>query len=120
VRILHWPDLERALSIAQLQKKRVLVLVLQSGEQIEPLNGLFEEKALMDVVGKYYVTTLVVRGNIGEEALLKDVNASPRTEMPEIIILGSGKKEFGRFFVSRQMRFGPAGLSAKLLEFAAK
>jgi thiol-disulfide isomerase/thioredoxin len=120
VPILLWPDLQKAFQNAELQKRKVMVLVLQSGEEIERANAMFEEGNTVAAVDKYLVPTLLVRGNVGEEKLLSQVGASPKTGSSEIIILGDNRKEVGRFFISFQMQFNSMALSNKLLELAAK
>jgi thiol-disulfide isomerase/thioredoxin len=120
VPILHWPDLQKALQDAELQKRKVMVLILQSGEEIEHMNAVFEEGNITGAIDKYFVPTLLVRGNVGEEKLLTQVGASPKTGSSEIIVLGSNTKEVGRFFITFQMQFNSMSISNKLLELAAK
>jgi hypothetical protein len=97
-----------------------MVLVLQSGEEIERVNSAFDEGPLVSAIDKYFVPTLLVRGNVGEEKALAQVAASPKTGSSEIIILDTNRKEVGRFFVTTQMRFSTLALSNKLLEYSVK
>jgi thiol-disulfide isomerase/thioredoxin len=120
VQILQWPDLDKALAAAQFSRRRVMVMVLQSGEDIEAADRMIEEQQLEPVIDKYFIPTLLVRGNAGEEKLLDRVGASPKTGMREIIVLDEKGKAAGRFFVTWQMQFDRASLSSKLYEFAAK
>ena len=120
VQILQWPDLDRALGAAQFSHRRVMVMILQSGEDIEAADRMVEEQLPGPVIDRYFVPTLLVRGNAGEEKLLERVGASPKTGMREIIVLDEKGKAVGRFFVTWQMQFDKTSLSAKLYQFAAK
>jgi thiol-disulfide isomerase/thioredoxin len=118
VQILSWPELNRAVQTAQALRRRIMVLVLQSGEDMEHANTLFEGQKVAEAVGKFYVPTLLVRGNSGEESLLSRIAASPRTEMSEVIVLESNGKEVGRFFITPQMQYSSFALENKLIELA--
>ena len=118
VTILLWPDLDKAFQNAASQKKRVMVLILQSGDEIERTNALFEEGNLTGTIDRNFIPTLLVRGNAGEEKLLEEVNASPKTGMSEIIVFGDKRNEVGRFFVTTEMHFRSLALANKLMEYA--
>ena len=120
VQILSWPELNKAAQTAQTLRRRIMVLVLQSGEDMEHMNTMFEGQKIAEAVSKFYVPTLLVRGNSGEESLLSQIAASPRTEMSEVIVLESSGKEVGRFFITPQMQFGSFALENKLIELAKK
>lgn len=47
-----------------------MVLILQSGEDIEAADKMVEEQQLGPSIDKFFVPTLLVRGNAGEEKLL--------------------------------------------------
>ena len=120
VQILVWPDLEKATFVAQGQKRRIMVLILQSGDDIEAANAVMDEEEIVRIIDKHFVPTLLVRGNMGEEKLLQKVGASPKTGMREVIVLENSGKEVGRFFINFQMQYGRSLLAGKLMEFAAK
>jgi hypothetical protein len=120
VQILLWPDLEKATFVAQGQKRRIMVLILQSGDDIEAANAVMDDEEITRTIDKHFVPTLLVRGNVGEEKLLQKVGASPKTGMREVIVLESTGKEVGRFFINFQMQYNRSLLSAKLIELAAK
>ncbi len=120
VLILSWPELNKAAQTAQALRRRIMVLVLQSGEDIEHANSVFEQPKVAEAVSKFYVPTLLVRGNSGEESLLSQIAASPRTEMSEIIVLESNGKEVGRFFINPQMQFNSFAVENKLIELSKK
>jgi thiol-disulfide isomerase/thioredoxin len=120
VQILQWPDLEKAVGAAQFSRRRVMVLILQSGDDIEATDRMIEEQQLGPVIDKYFVPTLLVRGNAGEEKLLDRVGASPKTGMREIIVLDEKGKAVGRFFITLQMQFDKVSFTSKLYEFAAR
>lgn len=120
VRILAWPDLDQALALAQAQHRRVMVLILQSGDDIEGANAMMEDDEIALIIQKQYVATLLVRGNPGEDKLLQRVGASPRTAMREIIVLGTDGKEVSRFFVGAGMLYNRAALAPKLIELATR
>lgn len=120
VQILQWPDLDKAFSIAELQRRRVMVLVLQSGGDIEAANRILEDQEVRGVIDKHFVATLLVMGNVGEERLLEEVGASPKTGMREVIILENNHKEVGRFFIAGEMESNYPALAAKLIELASK
>jgi thiol-disulfide isomerase/thioredoxin len=120
VQILSWPDLEKAAQTAHVLNRRLLVLILKSGEDIEHANELFEGQKVAEAVSKFYVPTLLVRGNSGEESLLAKIAASPPTEMSEVIVLEKNGKEVGRFFLTPQMQFNSFALENKLVELAKK
>jgi len=120
VRILSWPELNNAAMTARTLHRRIMVLVLQSGEDLEHANTMFEGQKVAEAIGKFYVPTLLVRGNSGEESLLSQIAASPRTQMSEVIVLESNGKEVGRFFIDRQMQFRSFALENKLVELAKK
>lgn len=120
VQILSWPELNKAAQTAQALRRRIMVLVLQSGEDIEHMNTMFEGQKVAESIGKFYVPTLLVRGNSGEESMLSQISASPRTEMSEVIVLEGNGKEVGRFFVTPQMQFSSFALENKLIELAKK
>lgn len=120
VQILSWPELNKAAQTAQALRRRILVLVLNSGEDIEHANTLFEVQKVAETISKFYVPTLLVRGNSGEESLLTKIAASPRTQMNEVIVLESNGKEVGRFFIDRQIQFSSFALENKLVELAKK
>jgi len=120
VQILAWPDLDKAIALAHVQHRRVMVLILQSGDDIEGANSMMEDDEIASIVQKQYVATLLVRGNQGEEKLLQRVGASPRTGMREIIVLRDDGKEISRFFVNSGMLYNRAALAPKLIELAAR
>lgn len=120
VQILSWPELKNAALTARTLQRRIMVLVLQSGEDIEHANTMFEGQKVAEAISKFYVPTLLVRGNSGEESLLSQIAASPRTEMSEVIVLENSGKEVGRFFITRQMQFNTFALENKLVELANK
>lgn len=120
VQILSWPELKNAAITAQALRRRIMVLVLQSGEDMEHANRLFEGQKVAETVNKFYVPTMLVRGNSGEESVLSQIAASPRTESSEVIVLESNGKEVGRFFITPQMQFSPFALDNKLIELAKK
>ncbi|MBF8296870.1 MAG: Thioredoxin protein, partial [Bacteroidetes bacterium] len=120
VQILQWPDLQKATLVAQGQKRRIMVLVLQSGDDIEGATAVMENEDVARTVDKYFVPTLLVRGNVGEEELLQRVGASPKTGMREVLVLENSGKRVGRFFIDFQMQYNRSLLASKLLELAAK
>lgn len=120
VQILQWPDLDRAFAEAQLQRRRVMVLVLQTGEDIEQVNGMFDEQAVDAVLAKQFVPTLLVRSNPGEGKLLEEIGASPKAGLSEVIVLENNRKEVGRFFITPQMEWSRRALATKLAELASK
>ncbi len=120
VQILQWPDLDKALGAAKFSHRRVMVLILQSGEDIEAADKMVEEQQLGPSIDKFFVPTLLVRGNAGEEKLLERVGASPKTGMREIVVLDENGKGVGRFFINWQMQLAKGSLATKLYEFAAK
>jgi hypothetical protein len=79
-----------------------------------------DDEEIVRTIDKHFVPTLLVRGNVGEETLLQQVGASPKTGMREIIVLENTGKGVGRFFVDFQMQYNRSFLSAKLLELATK
>jgi thiol-disulfide isomerase/thioredoxin len=120
VLILQWPDLPKAAMVAQMQKRRIMVLILQSGEDIEAATAVMEDEEITRTIDKFFVPTLLVRGNIGEEELLSQVRASPKTGMREVIVLENSGREVGRFFINFQMQHNRSQLASKLQELAAK
>ena len=120
VQILLWPDLKKAAFVAQGLKRRVMVLVLQSGDDIEAANAMMDDEEVRQSIDKRFVPTLLVRGNVGEEKLLQQVGASPKTGMREIIVLENNGKEVGRFFMNFQMQYNRSLLASRLMELAAK
>jgi thiol-disulfide isomerase/thioredoxin len=120
VQILFWPDLRKATLAAQEQKRRIMVLILQSGDDIEAANGAMDDEEVSRTIGKHFVPTLLVRGNVGEVNLLQQVGASPKTGMMEVIVLESSGAEVGRFFIDSQMQYDRGLLISKLMELAAK
>ncbi len=120
VQILLGPDLQKATFTAQGQQRRIMVLILQSGDDIEGANGIMEDEEVMRTIDKHFVPTLLVRGNVGEEKLLQQVGASPKTGMREVIVLENSGKEVGRFFINFQMQYNRSLLVSKLMELAAK
>lgn len=120
VQILLWPELQKAVFAAQAQKRRIMVLILQSGDDIEAANAVMEDGVVASTIEKCFVPTLLVRGNVGEEKLLQQVGASPKTGMREVIVLENNGKEVGRFFINFQMQYNRSILSSKLTELAVK
>jgi hypothetical protein len=120
VQILQWPDMDRAFAEAQLQRRRVVVLVLQTGEDIEQANEMFDEQEVNTVLAKGFVPTLLVRSNSGEGKVLEEIGASPKVGMSEVIVLENTRKEVGRFFITSQMEWSRQALATKLAELASK
>ncbi len=120
IQIMMWPEMERAFENARLQRRRVMVLVLQSGEDIEDANSMFEDPKVSEIIGKHYAPTTLVRGNVGEDALLSRIAATPKTRMIEVIVLENTGKEVGRFFITSEMEFSQFALVQKLTELATK
>ena len=120
VQILQWPDLQKATFMAQGQKRRIMVLVLQSGDDIEGATAVMEDEEVARTIDKHFVPTLLVRGNVGEEKLLQQVGASPKTGMREVIVLENSGTRVGRFFIDFQMQYNHSLLASKLMELAAK
>jgi thiol-disulfide isomerase/thioredoxin len=120
VQILLWPDLQKATVVAQGQKRRIMVLILQSGDDIEAANEVMDDEEIVHTIDKHFVPTLLVRGNVGEEKLLQQVGASPKTGMREVIVLENSGKEVGRFFINFQMQYNRSLLASRLMELAAK
>jgi len=120
IQIMMWPEMETAFENARLQRRRVMVLVLQSGEDIEDANSMFEDPKVSEIIGKHYAPTTLVRGNVGEDALLSRITATPKTRMAEVIVLEDTGKEVGRFFITSEMEFSQFALVQKLTELATK
>ncbi|MCX6133120.1 MAG: thioredoxin family protein [Ignavibacteriales bacterium] len=120
VQILLWPDLQKATIVAQAQKRRIMVLILQSGDDIEAATAIIEDEEVARAIDKHFVPTLLVRGNIGEGKLLQQVGASPKTGMREVIVLENTGKAVGRFFMNFQMQYNRSLLASKLMELALK
>ncbi len=118
VQILLWPDLQKATFTAQGQQRRIMVLILQSGDDIEGANAIMEDEEVVRTIDKHFVPTLLVRGNVGEEKLLQQVGASPKTGMREVIVLENSGKEVGRLFINFQMQYNRSLLVSKLMELA--
>jgi hypothetical protein len=79
-----------------------------------------EDEEVARTIDKHFVPTLLVRGNVGEEKLLQQVGASPRTGMREVIVLENRGTRVGRFFIDFQMQYNRSLLASKLMELAAK
>jgi hypothetical protein len=81
---------------------------------------MFEEQKVADVINKYYVPTLVMRSESGEELALSKIVPSPKTELTEVIVLESNGKEVGRFLITREMQFSAWAIENKLVELAKR
>jgi thiol-disulfide isomerase/thioredoxin len=121
VQILQWPDLDKALTQASYQKRRVMVLVLNSDDDIESANSLFEEPNVSAIVGKYFVTTLLVQSNPSDRKATEQLVFKQMTgALGEVIVLEGDRKEVGRFRVDPQMAFSTTALANQLKEQAVK
>ena len=121
VQILQWQELDKVIVEASLQKRRVMVLVLYSSEDIEPVNDLFEQQKVGEIVGKHFVPTLLVESNSSDRAAIEKFGSSyVAGAMGEVIVLESDRKEVGRFRIDSQMEFNSASLANKLAELVAR
>jgi thiol-disulfide isomerase/thioredoxin len=120
VEIFQWKEFDNAVTEASLQKRRVMVLVLNSSEEIESVNGMFEEQKVGEIIGKHFVPTLLVKGNSSDRAAIEQLGLTEKGGMGEVIVLESDRKEVGRFRIESQMEFNNAALANKLTELVAK
>ncbi len=120
VQILQWQELDKVIAEASLQKRRVMVLVLNSSEEIEPANSMFEEQKVGEIVGKYYVPTLLVGSNSSDRTAIEQLGATEKQGMGEVIVLKGDRKEVGRFRIDSEMEFSSSALANKLTELVAK
>jgi thiol-disulfide isomerase/thioredoxin len=120
VEILQWKEFDFAVKEASLQKRRVMVLVLNSGEEIESANSMFEEQKVVEIAGKNFVPTLLVKGNSSDRLMIEQLGSTEKEDMGEVIVLESDRKEVGRFRIDSQMQFSSTALVNRLTELAAK
>jgi thiol-disulfide isomerase/thioredoxin len=120
VQILQWQELDKVMAEASLQKRRVMVLVLYSSEDVEPVNDMFEEQKVAEIIGKHFVPTLLVKSNSSDRAASEQLGSTEKGGMGEVIVLESDRKEVGRFRIESQMEFNNAALANKLAELVAK
>jgi hypothetical protein len=120
VQILQWQELDKVMAEASLQKRRVMVLVLSSSEDIEAANDMFEQQKVGEIIGKHFVPTLLVKSNSSDRAAIAQLGSNEKDGMGEVIVLESDRKEVGRFRIDSQMEFNNAVLANKLTELVAK
>jgi thiol-disulfide isomerase/thioredoxin len=118
--IMMWNSLQGAYDRALRDGRRVMVLVLQSHDEVEEINTLFEEQEVAEVIKKQFSPTLLIKGNVGEADVLQKIAATPKTEMPEVIVLETSGKEIGRFSVSPEMLRNHFVLASKLSELGPR
>jgi thiol-disulfide isomerase/thioredoxin len=120
VQILQWQELDKAAMEATSQKRRVMVLVLNSSEEIESANDMFEEQKVSVILGQHFVPTLLVKSNRSDRSAIEQLGATEERGMGEVIVLEADRKEVGRFRIEAQMEFSNAALANKLADLAAK
>ena len=120
VQILQWQELDKVVMEASLQKRRVMVLVLNSSEEIESANDMFEEQKASVIIGQHFVPTLLVKSNSSDRAAIEQLGSTEKEGMGEVIVLESDHKEVGRFRIDSQMEFSSIALANKLRELVAK
>jgi thiol-disulfide isomerase/thioredoxin len=120
VQILQWQELDKVVVESSLQKRRVMVLVLYSSEDIESANDMFEQQKVGEIIGKYFVPTLLVKSNSSDRAAIEQLGSTGKGGMGEVIVLQSDRREVGRFRIEGQMEFNNAIIANKLTELATK
>jgi thiol-disulfide isomerase/thioredoxin len=121
VPILQWQELDKVMMEASLQKRRVMVLVLNSSQEIESANSMFEEQKVGEIIGKHLVPTLLVRSNSTDRTTIEQLGSSYMAgAMGEVIVLEGDRKEVGRFRLDSQMEFSNGAVANKLAELVAK
>jgi thioredoxin-related protein len=120
VQIVQWLELDKAVGEAALQKRRVMILVLVSSEEIEAANDMFEEQKVGEIVAKHFVPTLLVRSNTSDRAAIEQLGAKEKEGVGEVIVLESDRREVGRFRIDSQMEYSTVALANKLTELVAK
>jgi thiol-disulfide isomerase/thioredoxin len=120
VQILQWQELDKVVVEASIQKRRVMVLVLNSSEEIESANDMFEEQKVGVIIGQYFVPTLLVRSNSSDRTAIEQLGATEKQGMGEVIVMEGARKEVGRFRIDSRMEFSNAALANKLADLAVK
>ena len=120
VQILQWQELDKVIAEASLQKRLVMVLVLNSSEEIESANDMFEEQRVGVIIGQHFVPTLLVKSNNSDRNAIEQLGATEKQGMGEVIVLKGDRKEVGRFRIDSQMEFNKSALAIKLAELAGK
>lgn len=121
VQILQWQEFDKVVAEASLQKRRVMVLVLNSNEEIEAANAMFEEQQVGDIIGKHFIPTLLVASNGSDRSAIEQLGSSYMAgALGELIVLESDRKEVGRFRLDSQMEFNSSALANRLTELVAK
>jgi thiol-disulfide isomerase/thioredoxin len=121
VQILQWLDLDKALLEASIQKRRLMVLIVNSDEAIESANSLFEEAKVAGIVGKHFMPTLLVKSNSSDRQAIEQFGAGHETgALGEVIVLENDRREVGRFRLDPQMEYSSSALSNRLQELVAK
>jgi thiol-disulfide isomerase/thioredoxin len=119
--ILQWLEFDNAVQQASAQKRRVMVLVLNSAEEIESANALFEDPKVGEIVGKRFVPTLLVGSNSLNRLVLDKLRFGfTEDALGEVIVLEGGRKEVGRFRIDGSMEFSSSDLAKRLQELSAK
>jgi len=120
VQILRWLEFDKAVDVAGPQRRRVMVLVIPSFEEVEAVDGMFEEPKVGEILGKSFVPTLLVRSNATDTRIIEGIGASPTETLGEVIVLDSDRKEVGRFRLDSQMQFSALALANKLAALAPR
>ena len=120
IQILQWLEVDKAVEMAAHQKRRVMVLVLQSGEEVETADGLFEDPQAREVIDQHFNPTLLVRSNPSDRKALEQVGSTSKEGLGEVIVLESDRREVGRFRLEPQMEFSSLAVVNKLKELATK
>lgn len=120
VQILQWQEFDKVVMEASLQKRRVMVLVLNSSEEIESANDMFEEQNVGEIIEKHFVPTLLVKGNNSDRAAIEQLGSTENQDVGEVIVLESDRTEVGRFKIDSQMEYSSVSLANKLAELVAK
>lgn len=120
IAIMMWGGMQEAFDKAVREKKRVMVLVVPSHDDVEEANALFEESKVAQMVGKHFAPTLLIRGNVGDGGLLERIAPTPKTERSEVVVLETTGKEVGRFLVTFDLTHNAFALVEKLNELGTK
>ncbi|MFH0991305.1 MAG: thioredoxin family protein [bacterium] len=120
VYILQWVSLEEARQKARQLQRNILVVVLQSTEDIERYNAVFSYDEVRSIVDARYLPTLLVKSSPAEQDALKEIGASMNISINEALVISPEGRELGRFQFGLSELYSGEQLAKKLKQFEAE
>ncbi|MBI4429966.1 MAG: thioredoxin family protein [Ignavibacteriales bacterium] len=116
--ILTWQNFRKAEKVAEARKKRLLVLVTGTNENLQRLNSLFDSQYAVRLIDSAFVPTLLLRSAKQDAEIMQEIG-SGKTWMDEVIVF-EGDVEIGRFQITPDMFMNETSLLPKLYELGGR